>query len=51
MIPIDLNETDIVTLIAALELAAKNAHTQYQKSQYIKLKNELRKKISGEWNV
>lgn len=51
MITLDINETDIITLIAALELAAKNAQTQYQKSQYTKLKNDFRKKISGEWNV
>jgi hypothetical protein len=48
MITVDLNDHDLVTLIAALELAAKNAHTQYQKSQYIKLKNTLKKNVIGE---
>jgi hypothetical protein len=45
MVTLDLKNTDVVTLILALELAAKNAHTQYQKSQYVKLKNEIKKYI------
>lgn len=48
MIVLDLNDNDLITMITALDLAAKNAQTQYQKSQYIKLKNELKRKVSGE---
>ena len=47
MITVDLKDTDLITLVAALELAAKNAQTQYQKSQFMKMKNEIKKYISG----